>query len=74
MRRLQNDGLVATYLVESPAGPPRKYYRLTDAGKASLGSQKAAWTAFAQAMRTMRSPPPWATPAGSRGSCAPRSD
>lgn len=50
MRRLQNDGLVATYLVESPAGPPRKYYRLTDTGKTSFDSQKAAWGAFAQAM------------------------
>jgi PadR family transcriptional regulator PadR len=51
MRRLQNDGLVATYLVESPAGPPRKYYRLTEAGAASLGSQKAAWASFSQAMQ-----------------------
>jgi PadR family transcriptional regulator PadR len=51
MRRLQNDGLVDTYLVESPAGPPRKYYRLTEAGRASFVSQKAAWTSFSQAMQ-----------------------
>ena len=51
MRRLQNDGLVDTYLLESPSGPPRKYYRLTDAGKASLGSQRAAWASFSQAMQ-----------------------
>jgi PadR family transcriptional regulator PadR len=51
MRRLQNDGLVDTYLVESSSGPPRKYYRLTESGQASLGSQKAAWAAFAQAMQ-----------------------
>ena len=51
MRRLQNDGLVDTYLVESPSGPPRKYYRLTDAGKASFASQKAAWASFSQAMQ-----------------------
>jgi PadR family transcriptional regulator PadR len=50
MRRLQNDGLVETYLVESSAGPPRKYYRLTEAGRASFGSQKAAWASFSQAM------------------------
>ena len=50
MRRLQNDGLVDTYLLESPSGPPRKYYRLTDAGKTSLGSQRAAWASFSQAM------------------------
>jgi PadR family transcriptional regulator PadR len=51
MRRLQNDGQVDTYLVESPAGPPRKYYRLTAAGSASLASQRAAWTSFSQAMQ-----------------------
>ncbi len=51
MRRLQNDGLVETYLVESPAGPPRKYYRLSEAGKASFGSQKAAWASFSRAMQ-----------------------
>jgi PadR family transcriptional regulator PadR len=50
MRRLQNDGLVDTYLVESSAGPPRKYYRLTPAGSASFATQKVAWTSFSQAM------------------------
>ncbi|CAN7606301.1 PadR family transcriptional regulator [Phenylobacterium sp. LjRoot219] len=51
MRRLQNDGLVETYLVESSSGPPRKYYRLTAAGRTSFGSQKAAWASFSQAMQ-----------------------
>jgi PadR family transcriptional regulator PadR len=51
MRRLQNDGLVETYLVESPAGPPRKYYRLTEPGRASFAAQKAAWASFSQAMQ-----------------------
>ena len=50
MRRLQADGLVETYLVESSAGPSRKYYRLTDAGKASYATQKAAWTSFSGAV------------------------
>ena len=50
MRRLQNDGLVDTHLVESSAGPSRKYYRLTEAGKASFASQKAAWTSFSGAV------------------------
>ena len=43
--------LVETYLVESPAGPPRKYYRLTEAGTASLASQRTAWASFTQAMQ-----------------------
>lgn len=50
MRRMQADGLVETYLVESPAGPPRKYYRLTAAGQSSFAAQKAEWAAFSNAV------------------------
>ena len=50
MRRMQSDGLVETYLVESPSGPSRKYYRLTAAGRASFTAQRAAWRAFASAV------------------------
>jgi PadR family transcriptional regulator PadR len=50
MRRMQADGLVETYLVESSAGPSRKYYRLTDAGRRTLAAQKLAWTNFAGAV------------------------
>lgn len=50
MRRMQADGLVETYLVESPAGPSRKYYRLTGAGRASFEAQKAEWAAFSAAV------------------------
>ncbi len=53
MRRLQNDGLVETYLVESSAGPSRKYYRLTEAGKVSFGSQKSAWSSFSGAVESI---------------------
>ncbi|NBB15968.1 PadR family transcriptional regulator [Caulobacter sp. SLTY] len=53
MRRLQADKLVETYLVESPAGPPRKYYRLTDAGRASFAQQKAEWETFAGAVNNI---------------------
>lgn len=50
MRRMQSDGLVDTYLVESPAGPPRKYYKLTSTGQARFAAQKAEWTAFSKAV------------------------
>ena len=50
MRRMQDDGLVATRLVESSSGPPRKYYRLTPAGRAALAVQKRGWRAFADAV------------------------
>jgi PadR family transcriptional regulator PadR len=48
---MQADGLVDTYLVESPAGPPRKYYRLTEVGKESFVAQKAEWSAFSRAVQ-----------------------
>jgi PadR family transcriptional regulator PadR len=53
MRRLQSDGLVETYLVESSAGPPRKYYRLSEAGKKNFTSQQAAWKSFSGAVESI---------------------
>lgn len=53
MRRLQSDGLVETYLVESTTGPPRKYYRLSDAGKQNFTSQQAAWKSFSGAVENI---------------------
>ena len=46
MRRMQNDGLVTTYLKESESGPPRKYYRLTKSGRAAFEAQRAEWETF----------------------------
>ena len=53
MRRMQNDGLVATRLVESNSGPPRKYYRLTSSGRAAFIAQKREWRAFADAVNQL---------------------
>lgn len=53
MRRLQNEHLVETYMVESSAGPSRKYYRLTEAGKASFSSQRSAWSSFSGAVQSI---------------------
>lgn len=50
MRRMQAEGLVDTYLVESSSGPARKYYRLTKAGKATFAAQKAEWEQFVAAV------------------------
>jgi len=46
MRRMQNEGLVATYLVESTGGAPRKYYKITEQGRATLVAQRAEWKDF----------------------------
>ncbi|NHN83983.1 PadR family transcriptional regulator [Acetobacter musti] len=53
MRRMQKEQLVSTYLVESPSGPPRKYYRLTEQGRQNLLRQKTAWTEFTRAVNTV---------------------
>ena len=57
MRRMQADGLVETYLVESSAGPSRKYYRLTGAGLTSFAAQKDAWRSFAGAVQSILGEP-----------------
>ena len=47
LSRLRRDELVSTAWRESPAGPPRRYYALTDRGQAALDSFRTAWTGFA---------------------------
>jgi PadR family transcriptional regulator PadR len=51
MRRMQNDGLVSTYLQESGSGPSRKYYKITKSGALALKTQVAEWLAFEGAVR-----------------------
>ena len=53
MRRMQDDGLVSTYLVEAPGGPPRKYYRLTETGRKTLTAQREEWKSFMGAVEKM---------------------
>ena len=46
LSRLRRDGLVATTWQESDAGPPRRYYALTDDGRASLAAFGSEWKRF----------------------------
>ena len=43
LSRLRRDGAVEYEWVESEAGPPRKYYRLTDKGRNQLEQLKEYW-------------------------------
>jgi len=43
LARLQKDGLVETFHRESRGGPPRKYYRITEAGLQRFDRWKAEW-------------------------------
>lgn len=44
LSRLRKDGLLKTYLEESPEGPARKYYTLTSRGKDMLRQMRQVWT------------------------------
>ena len=46
MRRMQGEGLVSTYLVESAVGAPRKYYTITAQGRRTLIAQRGEWKEF----------------------------
>jgi PadR family transcriptional regulator, regulatory protein PadR len=48
--RLRRDGLVETTWRESSSGPPRRYYRLTGAGRAALDAFVAEWQRFRDAV------------------------
>jgi PadR family transcriptional regulator, regulatory protein PadR len=50
LSRLRRDGLVTTSWVESPSGPPRRYYRTTAAGTRALAGFSGHWTAFRDAV------------------------
>jgi PadR family transcriptional regulator PadR len=43
LARLDKAGSVRTRWLESSAGPPRKYYRLSAAGRDSLRASAASW-------------------------------
>jgi PadR family transcriptional regulator PadR len=50
VRRMQSDGLLDDYLVDSPSGPPRRYYKLTRAGRARLSAQRQTWDEFSRSI------------------------
>jgi len=46
LARLRRDGVVETTWQESPAGPPRRYYRLTPSGRQALKEFRQEWIRF----------------------------
>lgn len=60
LSRLRRDGLVESTWQESSAGPPRRYYKLTEAGRSALEGFRLEWRRFRDAVdhfveRTARS-------------------
>ncbi len=52
--RLKKLGLLNYRWEESPQGPPRKYYMITNLGKEQLIGLDAAWNELAQGIETIR--------------------
>ncbi len=50
LRRLKADGVLETFLRESPSGPPRQYYRLTADGRRRLTALTKEWQAMTDAV------------------------
>jgi PadR family transcriptional regulator PadR len=50
LARLRQEGLVETTWYESPQGPPRRYYRMTEDGRAALDAFTVQWRQFRDAV------------------------
>ncbi|WP_228990736.1 PadR family transcriptional regulator [Streptomyces sp. DH8] len=57
LSRLRRDDLVTTAWQESPSGPPRRYYALTDGGRAALDEFTRVWPDFRNAVDAFLSVP-----------------
>jgi PadR family transcriptional regulator PadR len=54
--RLEREGLVETFRAASDGGPPRKYYRPSQAGRSALASGVAEWRATRDALEGVLGP------------------
>ncbi len=43
LRQLSANGLLASRIVPSYAGPPRRYYRITESGRGTLAEWRGIW-------------------------------
>jgi PadR family transcriptional regulator PadR len=50
LSRLRKAGVIESTWKESPVGPPRKYYRLTDAGASALAEMSVSWRSVSRAV------------------------
>ena len=50
LRKLKEDGLCETYMSDASGGPPRKYYRITEAGRKRERELKEEWFDFVKSV------------------------
>ncbi|WP_250029136.1 PadR family transcriptional regulator [Paractinoplanes maris] len=48
LSRMRRSGWLESKWVESPSGPPRRYYGLTGSGRAALDHFRTEWVSFRQ--------------------------
>ena len=54
LTRQKNQGMLSYRWEESPQGPPRKYYSITDKGKEVLAEMDAAWKELVETIELIR--------------------
>ena len=52
--RLKNQGSLTYRWEESPQGPPRKYYCISEAGQALLREMDASWSDLVETINTLK--------------------
>ena len=54
LTRLRKEGMLDYEWQESPVGPPRKYYKLTNSGNEVLAALDSSWNALADTVNRIR--------------------
>ncbi len=54
LARLQQDSLIESYTQQSSDGPPRKYFKVTDAGTQTLADMNTHWEQMIQSIKTIQ--------------------
>lgn len=53
LRRLHSDGCTESYTGKTSAGPTRKYYRITPAGRERLEKMRSEWQEMLAALKSL---------------------
>ena len=51
--RLEKNGYISAFMMDSPLGPKRKYYTITKSGKEHLKSFEECWASTSDAVNTI---------------------
>ncbi|HPN47460.1 MAG TPA: PadR family transcriptional regulator, partial [Bacteroidales bacterium] len=57
LTRQKNQGLLSYRWEESPQGPPRKYYSITDKGREMLSELDVTWKEIVDSIEIIRNTP-----------------